>query len=280
MDLLISWSKAQSHVVGMALHKWLPTVIPSIRPWISSKDIAKGREWFRELQNALAQARACIICITPENVRSPWIYYETGAIAAKEPEVFIYPYLVGVSPNMLSDGPLEKWQCTTADREDTWALIKSLNSDVLTSRHNLSLLETNFGVRWPAFAAQIQPVIDTEVEDEAGFVATDADLLAGVNLSAEARTIILAVSQDSNGMLLYTKSTDSGPSFQVNGVNLCPDQLPRTVARWKAAMDHLIAHKILEAHGDQGMVFLLTAKGYEIADVLRSESPPKLRTLT
>ena len=120
MRLLISWSKAQSKAVATALHGWLPTVVPGIQPWMSSKDIDKGKEWFAELQSVLAEARLCIICVTPENVRSPWIYYETGAIAAKGPDVLICPFLVGVSPNLLADGPLGKWQCTLADKEDSW----------------------------------------------------------------------------------------------------------------------------------------------------------------
>ena len=51
MDILISWSKAQSKTVVFSLHQWLPDEVLGIKPWMSSKDIAKGREWFRELQD-------------------------------------------------------------------------------------------------------------------------------------------------------------------------------------------------------------------------------------
>lgn len=270
MEILISWSKAQSKTVASALHQWLPAVIPGIKPWMSSKDIAKGQEWFRELQKVLVRMQLCIICVTPENVRSPWIYYETGAIAAKGSDVLIYPYLVGVSPNMLADGPLGKWQCTVAERDDSWELIKSLNANALASSHNLSLLESNFDRQWSDLAAQIQTVKETEVDDADGFVATEADRLAGENLSAEARTIILEVSKNRDGMLMYVIST-SGTSFLAGGKNLCPDQSPRTVARWKSAMDHLITLDILEPRGHEGAMFALTDIGFNIADALQSK---------
>jgi len=271
VDVLISWSKTQSKLVASALHGWLPGVLPGIKPWMSSRDIEKGREWFQELQDMLLRTRVCIICVTPENVRSPWIYYEAGAIAARGPDVLICPYLVGVSPSMLADGPLGQWQCTAADQDDTWELIKSLNSNALASRHDVSVLRGNFDARWPGFEAQVRRVAESDVDAQEGFVATDADQLAGTNLSAEARTMIVEVSREPSGTLLYVR-TFGGTSFQTHGVNLCPDQSPRTVARWKAAMDGLVACNILEPRGYKGEIFVLTAKGYDIADALRGES--------
>ena len=91
MDVLISWSKKQSREMASVFHGWLPKVVPGLRPWMSNKDIDKGKQWFAELQDFLGEATSCVICVTSENVRSPWIYYETGAIAAKKQEVLVCP---------------------------------------------------------------------------------------------------------------------------------------------------------------------------------------------
>lgn len=270
MDILISWSKAQSKNVASALHKWLPKVVPGINPWMSSKDIAKGREWFRELQNVLSRMQMCIICVTPENVRSPWIYYETGAIATKGTDVLIYPYLVGVSPSMLTDGPLGNWQCTIAERNDTYELIKSLNENALASNHDPSILESNFDLLWLEFEIQIKLIKEADIDDGEGFVATEADLLAGKNLSSEARKIIIEVSKDNNGMLMYLISS-GGTSFLAGGKDLCPDQSPRTVSKWKSALDHLVVLGILEPRGYKGEIFALTTIGFDIADILQNK---------
>ena len=271
MDILISWSKAQSKIVASALYQLLLGVMPGIKPWMSSKDIAKGREWFQELQTVLAKMKLCIICVTPENVRSPWIYYETGAIAAKGSDVLICPYLVGVSPNMLTDGPLGQWQCTVAERDDTWELVKSLNANALALSHDLDLLRKNFDERWPDFEAQLQTVSETEVDDKNDFVATEADRLAGENLSAESRTIIQEVSKDPQGVLIHSPSLNAGTAFLVGGKNLCPDQSPRTVARWESAMKQLLALSILESRGYRDNVYALTKIGFDIADTLEGK---------
>ena len=41
-NLLLFWAKEQSEAVALALHEWLPRVVPGIKPWMSTEDIAKG----------------------------------------------------------------------------------------------------------------------------------------------------------------------------------------------------------------------------------------------
>lgn len=270
MNLLISWSKPQSKAVALVLHSWLPHVLPGIDPWMSSKDIDKGKDWFRDLQSVLFESRLCLICVTPDNVRSPWIYYEVGAIAAKDPDVLIYPYLVGVSPSILSDGPLGKWQCTiAAEEDDTWELIKSLNTNALSSCHELSLLEGNFRARWPNLFEKLGPVLLSEKDDSQGFVQTDADHVAGVKLSTEARSLLIEGSQDRKGYIFYQQSEDV---FQTNEKDLCQDKSARSVAKWKGALDMLVSCGLLEELGHSGGVFVLTDRGFETADLLRDKT--------
>jgi hypothetical protein len=268
MNLLISWSKAQSKTVALALYDWLPSVLPGIKPWMSTKDIDKGRDWFRELQNKLSEIHICLICVTPENVRSPWIYYEAGAIAVRDSDVLIFPYLIGVSSSMLSDGPLGKWQCTVAEEDDTWELIKSLNVNALSSRHDLSLLEGNYRTRWSVLLEKLQPILQSEEDVSQGFVQTDVDYVAGVNLSPEARMMLIEMSQDSNGIVMYTETLNGGTQFEANGKKLCQDQSARSVARWKNALDTLIAYELLERRDSDGAVFALTDRGFKSADIL------------
>src|ERR1700742_3369985 len=118
MDIVVSWSKATSRGVASSLGAWLPKVLPGVRPWMSEEDIGKGRAWFATLQGGLSDAHHCIICVTPENVRSEWLYYEAGVIAARGDDVLICPYLVGVQPGELSGGPLGQYQCTVSTKED------------------------------------------------------------------------------------------------------------------------------------------------------------------
>ena len=73
MDVLVSWSGRLSHRVGQALHEWLTDVLPAAKPWISSEDIGPGTSWFQSLMGKLESTSLCVICMTPDNVRSPWL---------------------------------------------------------------------------------------------------------------------------------------------------------------------------------------------------------------
>jgi hypothetical protein len=270
MDVLISWSKPRSREVATLFHGWLPKVLPGLAPWMSDKDIDKGTEWFAELQGLLGKATLCIICVTAENVRSPWLYYETGAIATKEGEgVRVCPYLIGIEPSMLSDGPLGKWQCTVATKAETLALMRSLNK-VLDEgkRHNEALLEGNFEAKWPEFEKELSRIVALDVGGGDEFVSTDADQLAGLNLSSEARTLLVEAAKDGNGLVMCI-GTLGGMIVQSNGKQFAEQGNPRSKAKWKRVIADLVGCELLEPRGNKGEVFGMTDKGYEVADILK-----------
>ena len=272
MDVLISWSKAQSQEIASVFHGWIPKVLPGVNPWMSNWDVGKGKEWFSELHGLLAGAKLCIICVTRENVRSPWLYYEAGAIAGKGENVRVCPYLIDVDVRMLSDGPLGKFQCMTATKNDTLSLISSLNK-VLddTRRHNEQILAGNFETQWPGFEAELSRVLAMDVNAEDGFVATDADDLADCNLSSEARAILAEACLDKHGIVIHT-DLRAGLTVRTNERNLVERCDARTGARWKQAIKDLVACDLMEPLGPEGQTFKLTDKGYKVADLIR-ETP-------
>ena len=81
MKVFISWSGERSKIVAEALRDWLPAVIQSVKPWVSSKDIDKGSRSFAEIQAQLKDAQFGIACLTPENLTEMWIHFESGAVA-------------------------------------------------------------------------------------------------------------------------------------------------------------------------------------------------------
>jgi hypothetical protein len=265
-DVLISWSKSQSREMASVFRTWLPKVVPGFRPWMSSKDIDKGKPWFSELQSFLSEATSCVICVTAENVRSPWIYYETGAIAAKKQDVLVCPYLVGVGTSMIADGPLPQFQCTVATKEDTLALVLSLNR-VLPAPHNEELLRSNFENKWPEFEQELTRILGMEAASPADFVETEADVLAGYKLSSEARALLVTAASG-DGMVLYTRSS-SGYNTQAGGKVLNEPHNPRSEATWEQAAKDLAAYGLLTPRGYKGEVYQVSAKGYDVADVLR-----------
>jgi hypothetical protein len=179
MDVLISWSKRRSRELASSLHAWLPRVLPGLVPWMSEKDIDKGTEWFRELQDFLSGAKLCVICVTRENVRSPWLYYEAGAVATKRRNVRICPYLFDLTPSILADGPLGRFQCTVASKPDTLALVRSLNKLLdEAKRDEEPRLQRNFETTWPEFEEELNRTRAMDARGADDLISTRANLEA------------------------------------------------------------------------------------------------------
>lgn len=272
MTVHLIWSKQQSKNLASLLYIWLPQVIPDIKPWMSDKDIAKGTEWFRELQEALKHSSTCIICLTSENIRSPWIYYETGAIATNIKDVSIYPYLLKNSQHILNDGPLAQWQFTIATESDTWNLIKTLNEKASSSSRKLAPLEKTFQAQWPNFKKQLDQILDTESIYHEDFIATDVDQLAGINLLSEARRMIPEISKDPHGQLIQIAIIGGGVKIQTNGSILFEGQNPKTEAKWAQTLKDLLTHNIIDRKNPSIPIYSLTAKGFEIAKALENKN--------
>ena len=81
-----------------------------------------------------------------------------------------------------------------------------------------------------------------------------------------------AASQDSEGHILYYYD-GIGPIIQIGGSmsdyeNIIPDRNSRTVAQWREALNELKNAELLEDEYNSGQVFLITPRGYEVADAI------------
>lgn len=129
MDIFVSWAGRESHAAALVLRRWLPGMLPFARPWVSSEDIRKGTRWSDELWGRLQRASYCIVCLTPGAVRSPWVNFESGAIAkAVRGPSHVSPLLLGVSPGDLGGSPLGMFQCTEFTERDVERLLKAMNA--------------------------------------------------------------------------------------------------------------------------------------------------------
>jgi hypothetical protein len=267
MQPFLTWSGSASHEIALFFRGWLTDVLPGIQPWISSEDIAKGKKWFPELMGQLSKTSVSITFVTPENVRSPWIYHEAGVIAAKNEEGTICPYLVGVEPNQVRDTPLGQFQCTSSDKKDTFRLIRSINEGLGEGRHNEQLLEANFNMQWPKLKRRLDQVMETLSPIEVDVL--DIEPPIEQQLSDEARRLVVEAARDDNGQICIFHYSE-GYQIATNQKDLVTEQTPRTVALWKAALKELVDLDLVEDINYSGEIFRLTKKGYDIADLVKS----------
>jgi len=149
-NIFISWSGDRAKKIALALHSWLPDIIHHARPWMSEVDIDPGARWAGELAVKLESMKFGIICLTPETSNSPWVLFESGALAKVLKDSIVCPYLFEMPIENLREGPLTQFNAVTADEQGTRRLIRAVNKS-LESNFYLSeeRLEKAFDKWWP-----------------------------------------------------------------------------------------------------------------------------------
>ncbi|MGO8863938.1 MAG: toll/interleukin-1 receptor domain-containing protein [Acidimicrobiales bacterium] len=266
MDVLISWAGKQSQGVGSQLFDWLNETIPGVSPWISSESIAPGSNWVQTLMEKLETTRFCLICLTPENVRSPWLYFEAGAIAGRRGDAKVCGYLAGVDSSQLQGGPLSLFQWVEASKEGTWKLVREINRG-LERPNDEKLLEAGFDRRWPALKLRLEKTL---IETAATGADRETEALKPVyRLSAEADTLLREAAADPHGQVMMAR-TRSGLFVQTNKRQFTEQMSARSEATWQGAVRELLQKGLLENAGSKGEVFRVTTEGYRAADDLKS----------
>lgn len=161
MKVFLSWSGKLSHRVALELRIWLPSVIQTIEPFVSSEDTDKGARWTSDIVKQFEESRFGILCITPENIEAPWICFEAGALSNTIERKNVCPFLLGVRKTQLT-GPLLLFQATTYDKADIRRLVGTLNTAPGGARFDEKRIDNIFEVWWPRLKEKLDQ-IDTEL---------------------------------------------------------------------------------------------------------------------
>lgn len=102
-----------------------------------------------------------------------------------------------------------------------------------------------------------------------GVVATPKIKSTSTEMSAEAKTILKAAASGDGTVLCLRNMSEQ--TVQVGGIQLIPDQSPRTVALWVGGVEDLQRRRYITDLGHKGEVFQVTREGYEAADSLSND---------
>src|SRR5947207_2092207 len=116
VKVFTSWGGEASRQVGEALRDWLPWLFERVDPWISARDLDKGRQWQHEIMANLRTSRFGIVCLTPDNLTRPWMLFEAGAISTL-PQASVFTFLHRVEYVQVTD-PLSMFNHTQSRRDD------------------------------------------------------------------------------------------------------------------------------------------------------------------
>ncbi len=157
MKVFICWSEERSKVVAEALHVWLKRVIQELKPFLSTQDIRTGKLWILEIASQLAETKFGILCLTRENLNSPWLNFEAGALSKTiDDKTFVCPYLISGLQSAEVPVPLGEFQSVPANKEGTLKLLKTINTALAEKKLDEDVLKDAFEKYWPDLERVLQ----------------------------------------------------------------------------------------------------------------------------
>lgn len=157
MKVFISWSGERSKKLAETLREWLPNVIQALDPWMSSEDIDKGASWYVDIVSELESSYFGIICLTSDNIESPWIHFEAGALSKSMEKSRVCPYLFHIDPSIIK-GPLVLFQAAKSTKKDTKQLLHSINQALAENALSTEKLDKTFERWWPDLDAKFEEI--------------------------------------------------------------------------------------------------------------------------
>ncbi len=163
MKVFISWSGESSRKVAIGLKKFLKEMLPPLEIWVSQGNIGLGSRWLEELSKGLQDCNFGILCLTPENINSPWIAYEAGALAKVIERSLVIPYFIQLDPKDVKY-PLAQFQGVVASMEGTGDLLATIKSrmDILGQVD----FDANFQKFWPELEQILKDLTKMEPAQE------------------------------------------------------------------------------------------------------------------
>lgn len=234
MKVFISWSGAISHRVAVILRDWLPSVIQSIEPYVSSEDIDKGARWSTDIAGELHASTYGLICLTKDNVSAPWINFEAGALGKSIDKGRVSPFLFRIKRSEV-EGPILQFQSTVFEHDDVLKLLKSINEACGVEGLEIARLEKSFEVWWPQLEKQLNEV---PAEEHPSAAPTEETLETPVAEVSRVLEEILELTRNNHKLLRSPEA-------------LLPPDYVQHVMRRPSRRDELMS---LEVRGLEGLI--------------------------
>lgn len=171
MRVFISWSKDKSRQLALATKKLISSTLGNKIEVFFSPDMYKGTCVDHEIHVNLLQSDKCIVCITSDNFKNPWLMYEAGVVygghhATPGVGSVVIPILFEHIPEWSSwvDKPLNRYVPMRLDNVE-------INTNMVKEdfKHFLQELAVeaqaevkNFGKHWKAYIDEVQNILQRE----------------------------------------------------------------------------------------------------------------------
>ncbi len=158
MNIFISWSGKLSHKIALVLKEHLPQIINNLEPFVSSEDIQKGDNWNSTISGKLNTTDFGILCLTKENLESPWLLFEAGALSKNIAKAKVCSVLFDNLKQDEVKTPLSLFQTTKFEKEDFRKLFNTINTALGENKLSEKILNKSFEKWWPDLKEHIDKV--------------------------------------------------------------------------------------------------------------------------
>jgi len=158
MNVFISWSGQTSKEIAEIFRQWIPSVIQMAKPYFSPDDISKGVRWNSEISQELNKSKIGIICLTKDNLNSPWIMFEAGALSKNIENTKVCPILFDIEPTDIQ-GPLIQFQAAKFNKEEIKKVMKMINLELGDISMKSNVFEKVFEMWWPNLEEDIDKTL-------------------------------------------------------------------------------------------------------------------------
>ncbi len=164
MKVFLSWSGSKSKQIASVFKDWLPSVIQSIEPFISSEDIEIGSRWSNEIAQELQETSFGIIFLTKDNLNAPWLNFEAGALSKALNRSYVAPFLYDIKPSDLTDSPIAQFQTTSRSKEDVYRLMETINNANEENKLPEERLKSAFDTWYPNLESSLEAIMKNQTE--------------------------------------------------------------------------------------------------------------------
>lgn len=152
MDVFLSWSSERSKKLANIFNDWISNVLPTVKTYISTEQIGPGDRWSESIGKGLESNFMGIFFMVEENVSSPWLNFEAGAISKNIEDSKVIPLLHEMRPEQIN-GPMAQFQAKLINQEeDIFSIVKQINVGITDERKiNSDKLRKLFDKWYPDF---------------------------------------------------------------------------------------------------------------------------------
>jgi len=203
VKVFISWSGQLSGEIGKEFRDWLPSVIQAVEPYLSPADIEKGKLWYTDIANELEGTDFGLFLMTENNLSSPWIMFEAGALSKQVGISRICPILFNIENTDLQ-GPLTQFQTTKFNRDEIRMLVGSINSACERRLDDL-VLDKVYNKWWPELDTPVTLLLEKPIVTKDKAARTEREL------AEETLALVRSISRDVQAKPRYSRERTISP---------------------------------------------------------------------